>query len=121
MPDHPPGTGGRASPWCLSQSSSPRKCRSHLGFSVVVVVFTTIFAEKEIFFHPPGNHELNREGPRIFRARPSLLRPNTGFPLPGHVMVSPQYGPGTERWTKYGMESREEYDAGLAERLGMEL
>ena len=34
-PDRPPGTGGRASPWRLSQSSSPPKCRFHLGFSLV--------------------------------------------------------------------------------------
>ena len=37
-PDHPPGTGGRASLWRLSQSSSPRKCRFHLGFSLVVSI-----------------------------------------------------------------------------------
>ena len=31
----PSGTIGRASLWRLSQSSSPHKCRSHLGFSLV--------------------------------------------------------------------------------------
>ena len=37
MPNRPPGTGGRASLWRLSQSSSPHKCRSYLGFSLVTV------------------------------------------------------------------------------------
>ena len=31
-------------------------------------------------------------------------------------MVTPQYGPGTERWKKKGMESWEEYDRSLSER-----
>ena len=30
------GTYGRASLWRLSQSSSPHKCRSHLGFSLAL-------------------------------------------------------------------------------------
>ena len=34
MPNRPPGTGGRVSLWPLSQSPSPHKCRSHLGFSL---------------------------------------------------------------------------------------
>ena len=29
---------GRASPWCLSQSPAPNKCRFHLGFSLVTAV-----------------------------------------------------------------------------------
>ena len=33
-PNPPPSTGGRASLWRLSQSLSPHKCRSHLGFSL---------------------------------------------------------------------------------------
>ena len=34
----PSGTFGRASLWCLSQSSSPHKCTSHLGFSLVMII-----------------------------------------------------------------------------------
>ena len=35
---------------------------------------------------------------------PQLWTPNAGFPLPGHVLVGPQQGPGTEPWREYGME-----------------
>ena len=42
-----------------------------------------------------------------------MFRPNAGFPLPGHVMATPQFGPGTETWKEYGMESWEEYDRSL--------
>ncbi len=52
----------------------------------------------------------------IFRVWPDLRWPNTGFPLPGHVMVTPQDGPGTETWEKFGMESWEEYDRSLGEK-----
>ena len=38
MPVRPSGTGGRASLWHISQSSSSRKCRFHLGFSLVAPV-----------------------------------------------------------------------------------
>ena len=40
MPDRPPGTDGRASLRCLSQSSSPHKCRFHLGFSLGTFLHT---------------------------------------------------------------------------------
>ena len=49
----------------------------------------------------------------IFWIPPNTRRPNAGFPLPGHVMATPQYGPGTETWKEYGMESWEEYDRSL--------
>ena len=52
----------------------------------------------------------------IFRVWPYTSYPNTGFPLPGHVMVTPQFGPGTERWKNKGMESWEEYDRSLSEK-----
>ena len=42
-----------------------------------------------------------------------MFRPNAGFPLPGHVMATPLFGPGTETWKEYGMESWEEYDRSL--------
>ena len=35
MPNRSLGTGGRVPLWRLSQSTSPHKCRSHLGFSLV--------------------------------------------------------------------------------------
>ena len=35
---------------------------------------------------------------------PQLWTPNAGFPLPGHVLVGPLQGPGTEPWREYGME-----------------
>ena len=35
---------------------------------------------------------------------PQLWTPNAGFPLPGHVLVGPDQGPGTEPWREYGME-----------------
>ena len=35
---------------------------------------------------------------------PDLSTPNAGWPLPGHVMVGPQQGPGTDVWREYGME-----------------
>ena len=34
MSNRPPGTGERASLWRPNQSSSPHKCRFHLGFSL---------------------------------------------------------------------------------------
>ena len=49
----------------------------------------------------------------IFEVWPNTRRPNTGFPLPGHVMATPLFGPGTETWKEYGMESWEEYDRSL--------
>ena len=49
----------------------------------------------------------------IFEIWPNTHRPNAGFPLPGHVMATPQFGPGTETWKEYGMESWEEYDRSL--------
>ena len=49
----------------------------------------------------------------IFEIWPNTYRPNTGFPLPGHVMATPHFGPGTETWEEYGMESWEEYDRSL--------
>ena len=49
----------------------------------------------------------------ILNVWPNTRQPNTGFPLPGHVMATPQYGPGTETWKEYGMESWEEYDRSL--------
>ena len=53
---------------------------------------------------------------KILRVWPFTFHPNTGFPLPGHVMVTPQFGPGTETWKKWGMESWEEYDRSLSEK-----
>ena len=35
VPNRPPGTGGRASLWRLSQSPTPHRFRSHLGSSLV--------------------------------------------------------------------------------------
>ena len=52
----------------------------------------------------------------IFEVWSNTFRPNAGFPLPGHVMATPQYGPGTETWKEYGMESWEEYDRSLNEK-----
>ena len=52
----------------------------------------------------------------VFSAWPFTLRPNAGFPLPGHVMVTPQFGPGTETWKEHGMKSWEEYDRSLSEK-----
>ena len=49
----------------------------------------------------------------IFEVWPNTYRPNAGFPLPGHVMATPLFGPGTETWKEYGMESWEEYDRSL--------
>ena len=49
----------------------------------------------------------------IFEIWPRTYRPNAGFPLPGHVMATPNFGPGTETWEEYGMESWEEYDRSL--------
>ena len=49
----------------------------------------------------------------ILKVWPNTRQPNTGFPLPGHVMATPQFGPGTETWKEYGMESWEEYDRSL--------
>ena len=57
---------------------------------------------------PDDGHEQN-----IFEVWPNTFRPNAGFPLPGHVMANPHFGPGTETWKKYGMESWEEYDRSL--------
>ena len=57
---------------------------------------------------PVNWHEKN-----IFEIWPNTIRPNAGFPLPGHVMATPQFGPGTETWKEYGMESWEEYDRNL--------
>ena len=62
----------------------------------------------EAFPLPEDRHEQN-----IFEIWPNTHRPNAGFPLPGHVMATPQYGPGTETWKEYGMESWEEYDRSL--------
>ena len=52
----------------------------------------------------------------IFRVWPFTFQPNTGFPLPGHVMVTPQFRPGDREVEKKGMESWEEYDRSLSER-----
>ena len=52
----------------------------------------------------------------VFSAWPFTFRPNAGFPLPGHVMVTPQFGPGTETWKEHGMKSWEEYDRSLSEK-----
>ena len=38
---------------------------------------------------------------------PHLMTPNAGFPLPGHVLVGPLQGPGTEPWREYGMEGHD--------------
>ena len=57
---------------------------------------------------PKHEHEKN-----IFEIWPNTYRPNAGFPLPGHVMATPNFGPGTETWEEYGMESWEEYDRSL--------
>ena len=38
---------------------------------------------------------------------PQLWTPNAGFPLPGHVLVGPDQGPGTEPWREYGMEGHD--------------
>ena len=52
----------------------------------------------------------------VFSAWPFTRRPNAGFPLPGHVMVTPQFGPGTETWKEHGMKSWEEYDRSLSKK-----
>ena len=57
---------------------------------------------------PVNWHEKN-----IFEISPRTYQPNAGFPLPGHVMATPNFGPGTETWEEYGMESWEEYDRSL--------
>ena len=55
----------------------------------------------------------NWQEKNIFEIWPNTYRPNAGFPLPGHVMATPNFGPGTETWEEYGMESWEEYDRSL--------
>ena len=44
------------------------------------------------------------EEQKILRTWPHMQYPNPGFPLPGHVMVSPHFGPGSETWRDAGME-----------------
>ena len=58
-------------------------------------------------------NDQNTHGKNIFEIWPNTYRPNAGFPLPGHVMATPNFGPGTETWEEYGMESWEEYDRSL--------
>ena len=43
----------------------------------------------------------------ILRTWPDMQHPNPGFPLPGHVMVSPHFGPGTEAWREAGMDGND--------------
>ena len=42
-----------------------------------------------------------------FRQWPMYNDPNAGFPLPGHVMTTPETGPGTEVWKAKGMDDND--------------
>ena len=44
------------------------------------------------------------DGKTFLRTSPNVRHPNPGFPLPGHVTVSPHFGPGSETWREAGME-----------------
>ena len=44
------------------------------------------------------------QGKTFLRTWPNIRHPSPGFPLPGHVTVSPYFGPGSETWRDAGME-----------------
>lgn len=74
-----------------------------------------ILSEKQVQYahkRTPFYDSSKDEGP-YFRIWPNTEQPNTGFPLPGHVMVYPRFGPGTETWEQFGMEEWEAYDRSL--------
>ena len=42
-----------------------------------------------------------------FRQGPAFHDPNAGLLLPGHVLTTPETGPGTEVWKEKGMEGND--------------
>ena len=42
-----------------------------------------------------------------FRQWPVLPGINAGFPLPGHILITPSYGPGSDLWREKGMDGND--------------
>ena len=50
---------------------------------------------------------LRRGDEQGFRQWPVLPGINAGFPLPGHILVTPSYGPGSDLWREKGMDGND--------------
>ena len=58
-------------------------------------------------YDPSLSSTVDRPEDPGFRQWPAFQDPNAGFPLPGHVLTTPETGPGTEVWKEKGMEGND--------------
>ena len=63
--------------------------------------------ERRLIRDPYLSSPVDRPEEPGFRQWPAFQDPNAGFPLPGHVLTTPETGPGTEVWKEKGMEDND--------------